>query len=387
MPKVSLIAYEAQYNLWEYRNHLENGLQPRTVLIPWHFTSLDCLFIRFNGETTDHSSPSQREQELEAITYADENGNDPTTKRFARNVGEMRKASNSPQWDKILEIRKKLRQYNDCLLQQARVSKLDRADVFDSRSLRYWLQHEEGGKGFLEGCERRAYDELEDPDLISLSNRSPNDKFARWLELSLVPRLPVIFKKILVEPVVGLESMYMWRTKFGILRRIARALVVVLSAVLPFTAIVALYFIENLRHRIAMIAVFSGVFALVLTIFTTARPVEIFAATAAFTSVQVVFVGGTSIEGGQFWLSGSVTTKINPTSQRTSSDGIFVMGAIAGLVIKSKDMEATSFNKCEVDFFARGMRDFEAGSVYPDDDPTDDPDLHPTGPVAHGSAA
>jgi hypothetical protein len=75
--------------------------------------------------------------------------------------------------------------------------------------------------------------------------------------------------------------MYIWRTKFGILRRIARALVVVLSAILPFTAIVALYFIENLRHRIAMIAVFSGVFALVLTIFTTARPVEIFAATAA----------------------------------------------------------------------------------------------------------
>jgi hypothetical protein len=60
MPKVSLIAYEAQYNLWEYRNHLENGLQPRTVLIPWHFTSLDCLSIRFNEETTDHSSPLQR---------------------------------------------------------------------------------------------------------------------------------------------------------------------------------------------------------------------------------------------------------------------------------------------------------------------------------------
>lgn len=52
------------------------------------------------------------EQELEAITYADENGNDPTTKKFARNVGEMRKASNSSQWDKILEIRKKLRQYS-----------------------------------------------------------------------------------------------------------------------------------------------------------------------------------------------------------------------------------------------------------------------------------
>ncbi|CAN9453960.1 unnamed protein product [Alternaria alternata] len=228
------------------------------------------------------------EQELDAITHMDENGNDPTTKNFARSVSEMRKASNSSQWDKILEIRKKLREYNDCLLQQARVSKLDRAQVYDSRWLRYWLQHEEGGRGFLEGCELRAYDELEQPDLIVVSNKSSNDKFTQWLELSLVPRLPVVLKKILASAV---------------------------------------------------------------------------------------------------WLSGSVTTTINPTSQRTSSDGIFVMGAIAGLVIKSKDIEATSFNKCEVDFFACGMRDFEAGSVYPDDDPTDDPDLHPTGPVAHGSAA
>ncbi|KAH8629391.1 hypothetical protein IG631_16648 [Alternaria alternata] len=221
------------------------------------------------------------EQELEAITHVDENGDDPTTKNFARSVWEMRKASNSPQWDKILEIRNKLRQYNDCLLQQARVSKLDRADVYDSRWLRYWLQHEEGGRGFLQGCELRAYDELEQPDLISVSNRSSNDKFTQWLELSLVPRLPVILKKILAEPLVGSESMDMLRIKLGILRRIARALIVVLSAILPFTSIVALYFIENLRHRIAMIAVFSGVFALVLTIFTTARPVEIFAATAA----------------------------------------------------------------------------------------------------------
>ncbi|CAN9150506.1 unnamed protein product [Alternaria sp. RS040] len=89
------------------------------------------------------------EQELEAITHVDENGNDPTTKNFARSVWEMKKAPDSPQWDKILEIRKKLREYNDCLLQQARVSKLDRAQVSDSRWLRYWLQHNEGGRDFL----------------------------------------------------------------------------------------------------------------------------------------------------------------------------------------------------------------------------------------------
>ncbi|KAF2104708.1 hypothetical protein NA57DRAFT_70915 [Rhizodiscina lignyota] len=39
---------------------------------------------------------------------------------------------------------------------------------------------------------------------------------------------------------------------------------------------------------------FSFIFSTALDIFTTARSVEIFAATAAYASVQVVFVGSTS---------------------------------------------------------------------------------------------
>ena len=187
---------------------------------------------------------------------------------------------------------------DDCLLQQANIAKLDRATKNDQKWLRVWLQHQKGGKSFLEGCEYRAYDELENQDLISISSRPSNDKFMRWLEMSLIPHLPTRLRKMMLvsiistststaltlanqEPMAGSEETGIGRVKLEVLHRFARALNVVLSAIIPSTAIVALYMINNLPYRIAAVAAFSGVFASVLAIFTTARPVEIFAATVA----------------------------------------------------------------------------------------------------------
>ena len=56
------------------------------------------------------------EQELDVITYVDEHGTDPSTKNFARSVWEMRKPPNQNQWEKVLEIRGKLRDYSMALL-------------------------------------------------------------------------------------------------------------------------------------------------------------------------------------------------------------------------------------------------------------------------------
>lgn len=52
------------------------------------------------------------EQELKFLTERDERGPDPTAKRFARSVWEMRRVGNSVQWAKILEIRDKLNDYS-----------------------------------------------------------------------------------------------------------------------------------------------------------------------------------------------------------------------------------------------------------------------------------
>jgi hypothetical protein len=64
-------------------------------------------------------------------------------------------------------------------------------------------------------------------------------------------------------------------------KRLARTMNVILSALLHSLAVLGLYLIKDPLSRLGAIVGFSAVFSLVLTLFTTARPVEIFAATAA----------------------------------------------------------------------------------------------------------
>jgi hypothetical protein len=54
--------------------------------------------------------------------------------------------------------------------------------------------------------------------------------------------------------------------------------------------------VQSLAIRLWIVLGFSMLFSCVLAVFTRARPIEIFAATAACASVQVVFVGSTNID-------------------------------------------------------------------------------------------
>jgi hypothetical protein len=77
----------------------------------------------------------------------------------------------------------------------------------------------------------------------------------------------------------------------------AKVMAVVISTIFPSVAVIVLYFIQDLAVRLWIVLVFSLLFSTVLALFTNARPIEIFAATAACASVQVVFVGSTNFSG------------------------------------------------------------------------------------------
>lgn len=64
-----------------------------------------------------------------------------------------------------------------------------------------------------------------------------------------------------------------------------------LAAVLLLVPVVVLHFIDNATGRLAVIVCFSVAFILALTLGTDATRSEIFAASAAFVAVQVVYVG------------------------------------------------------------------------------------------------
>lgn len=65
---------------------------------------------------------------------------------------------------------------------------------------------------------------------------------------------------------------------------------VILSAILLVGAITSLYYITGPQARLAMIAVYTCIFAITVGLLTSAKKAEIFASTAAYAAVLVVFV-------------------------------------------------------------------------------------------------
>ncbi|PGH23556.1 hypothetical protein AJ80_02336 [Polytolypa hystricis UAMH7299] len=64
------------------------------------------------------------------------------------------------------------------------------------------------------------------------------------------------------------------------------------AAILLVGAIVSVYVVQNPNARLAMIASFTALFATTVTLMTNARGGELFAASAAYAAVLVVFVSG-----------------------------------------------------------------------------------------------
>ena len=100
------------------------------------------------------------------------------------------------------------------------------------------------------------------------------------------------------------------------LLQLADILSTLISSALPIGSIIALYYINTMIVRLVVIAVFTMTFSMVLSLMTSARKVDVFAATAAyvcigtvvtillmmirrFSAVQVVFVSGTSPIGAR----------------------------------------------------------------------------------------
>ena len=76
--------------------------------------------------------------------------------------------------------------------------------------------------------------------------------------------------------------------------KVADALAAVTSSLLPTVMILVLYFVQTILWRLVLMIVFTAVFSAVLTVFTNAKRIEVFSATAAFAAVEVVFIGSTA---------------------------------------------------------------------------------------------
>lgn len=61
--------------------------------------------------------------------------------------------------------------------------------------------------------------------------------------------------------------------------------------------VLVLYFVNSMLIRIGLVILFTTIFSVALALFTGAKKIEIFSATAAFAAVEVVFIGSVSASG------------------------------------------------------------------------------------------
>ncbi|KAL4805153.1 hypothetical protein BDV18DRAFT_25436 [Aspergillus unguis] len=177
----------------------------------------------------------------------------------------------------ILRTREKLKEYHEALLLQTEIMKLERPNKRVLEAYEKWFKKPYPALG------GQAKKFLDSPnDLIAL-NPSPESDY---LSLFLRRHWPV--KEELSRD--GFHRIGRFNEK-SISVAVA-VLTILVAAVLLVGSIVGLYFVASDAAKLGMIAAFTAAFALSVGLMTNARRVEIFAGTAAYAAVLVVFVSG-----------------------------------------------------------------------------------------------
>ncbi|KAI0543699.1 hypothetical protein F4679DRAFT_567742 [Xylaria curta] len=178
--------------------------------------------------------------------------------------------------DLIVKLRAILKEYHEALLLQSEVASLKRPNKRVLDAYRQWFKKPYPALG---GQAKTFLDDSN--DLVAL-NTSETDALSL-----LVRRYWPTTEEISRD---GLHRIGRFNEKSI---SIAVAVInVIVAAVLLVGSITGLYFVTNNAAQLSMIAAFTAAFALSISLMTSARRAEIFAATAAYAAVLVVFVSG-----------------------------------------------------------------------------------------------
>ncbi|KAF1954642.1 hypothetical protein CC80DRAFT_493765 [Byssothecium circinans] len=164
---------------------------------------------------------------------------------------------------------------------------------WDLSYLQKYLQTPEMGTLALNGPDASVWGSVRHPDcyapdLIALRPRPKEDTLSAWVtEKAIVnwircgcARFQRPSRK---HGVIGYDDSAVLRVTFW--------LTSIVAALVPIASIAVLYSVKSMPVRLVVIAVFNVLVSVCLSALTNAKRVEVFAVTAAFAAVQVVFVG------------------------------------------------------------------------------------------------
>jgi len=288
-------------------------------------------------------------EQLDIIVRRDAESSDSEKILYVQDWEELSSSENSLQWEKWVDIRSKLKEYYEAIAQHRMITALPAPNSYDLKFLQQWLERPQLGNCAFVGADCDVYEAHKAAGLVSLASHGREvDAMTRLL----VHKLPSLYHRAVVNPLhrfcgwwikkpaahrdlpqsecrspnkegskdgkektctatgsttkgdsaacrpgesesLDLESnVFFYRDTH--IYRVATILGTLLSSLIPIAAIIVLSLVENMRARLGIVSVFTAVFSVSLSLVTEGKRVEIFAATAAFASVQVVFVGSTN---------------------------------------------------------------------------------------------
>ncbi|KAK5659862.1 hypothetical protein OQA88_13325 [Cercophora sp. LCS_1] len=219
----------------------------------------------------------------------DDNYGEDDEKSFSSSF-KIAREKNSTQYVLLQDMRVKLKEYYDLALQVSQIDALPTPRPSQLKGLRDELN--DGANSFLRSAEVDTWNDPDTKDYMALNPElSDSDLFTRSIEDFITgPYHRHIGHRLQTGKLLDEET----GTRSYDPKRIGKASAVVatvLSAVLPVLTIFALNSLPTTDQRLGLTVLFTAVFAAMLLTFTSARKVEIFAATATFAAVEVVFIG------------------------------------------------------------------------------------------------
>ncbi|KAH7395134.1 hypothetical protein DE146DRAFT_697131 [Phaeosphaeria sp. MPI-PUGE-AT-0046c] len=187
---------------------------------------------------------------------------------------------------KLAELKMLLKEYYETISLQAQISSLREPEQRPLSAFRDFLRgaaYSSKPAGALPLISGRAKAFLDDSaDLLTLTKATEEDYLSRFLQDHWLFR-----KRISADPLDRTTI----HKNIHVVRTVG-ALGIVLAAVLLIGAIVNLYLVSEPKAKLGLVAMYTTLFATSIALCTNARRAELFAATAAYVAVLVVFVSG-----------------------------------------------------------------------------------------------
>lgn len=208
---------------------------------------------------------------------------------------------NPTQWNLMLQIRGKLKEYNEALHLQHKIAAIGEPNKEDLKLLQTWMNDPtaSGGNIYLLGEDRHVW-EQSDPserELVSINPRQHETYIVRLISDVLLGPYHLLAGRFFKKWDTSELHRDMVQYSQGALNSASAVIGTVFASMLLVGSIVVLYTLTSMEKRLLAIGLFTTGFSLGLCLCTNGRMVEIFSATAAFAAVQVVFVGSTGLEG------------------------------------------------------------------------------------------